>query len=141
MPSERLEKLADTGLIKREAFSRVDFDGLLVSGKRRLADARNKSLSLESRFDLAYNASHALGLAALRWHGYRADKRFIVFQCLTQTLDVPAADWRVLQQAHDKRNTAEYDGTLDVSEALLASMIRVTEDIGRRCEALELPPP
>jgi hypothetical protein len=40
--------------------------GLLRSGRARLADARNASLSLESRFDLAYNAAHALCLAALR---------------------------------------------------------------------------
>ncbi len=34
-------------------------------------DAVNGSLLLESRFDLSYNAAHALGLAALRWSGYR----------------------------------------------------------------------
>ena len=33
----------------------------------------NMFRSLEGRFDLANNASHSLALAALRWHGYRAD--------------------------------------------------------------------
>ena len=42
--------------------------------------------SLESRFDLAYGAAHALCLAALRHHGYRASKRYIVFQILPDTL-------------------------------------------------------
>jgi hypothetical protein len=37
----------------------------------RLTDSAKNSNSLESRFDLAYNAAHALCLAALRWHGYR----------------------------------------------------------------------
>jgi len=33
-----------------------------------LTDSVKNSNSLESRFDLAYNAAHALCLAALRWH-------------------------------------------------------------------------
>ena len=49
--------------------------GLVRSGKARLADAGNAALSLESRFDLAYNAAHALCLAALRQRGYRARAR------------------------------------------------------------------
>lgn len=50
------------------------FEGLVRSGHARLRDALNESLSIESRFDLAYNAAHAFRLAALRWHGYRASK-------------------------------------------------------------------
>jgi hypothetical protein len=60
----------------------VEIDGLIRSGETRLRDAEIASLSLESRFDLAYNAAHALSLAALRCHGYRADKRYVVFQAL-----------------------------------------------------------
>ena len=39
-----------------------EFAGLLRSGQSRLKDAGNKSLSLESRFDLGYNAAHAPAL-------------------------------------------------------------------------------
>lgn len=56
----------------------AEFAGLKRSGLARLQDASNTSLSLEGRFDLAYNAAHALSLAALRWHGYRAGNRYIV---------------------------------------------------------------
>ena len=45
--------------------------GLKRGGLARLKDAGNSSNSTEGRFDLAYNAAHALCLAALRWHGYR----------------------------------------------------------------------
>ena len=48
---------------------------LLRSGDARLNDAANPSLSLESRFDLTYNAAHALALAALRRLGYRSWSR------------------------------------------------------------------
>lgn len=51
-----------------------------------MTDARKSSNSIESRFDLAYNAAHALCLAALRRSGYRAENRYIVFQVLPDTL-------------------------------------------------------
>jgi hypothetical protein len=69
------------------------------------------TILVESRFDLAYNAAHAFSLAALRWHGYRPDKkRYIVFQALAHTLSLPAAQWRVLDDAHRRRNEVEYEG-------------------------------
>ena len=86
MTSSNLENLARIGKLKKERVSQAEFDGLLKSGRARLADARTPSLSLQSRFDLAYNASHALALAALRWHGYRSENRYLVFQCLQTDL-------------------------------------------------------
>ena len=68
------------------------------------------SLSLVSRFDLAYSASHAFALAALRWHGYRSEMRYIVFQSLEHTSVVPRDIWRVLDKSHGARNAAEYGG-------------------------------
>jgi len=62
-----------------------EFAGLHRMGLARLKDAQRSGLALESQFDLAYNAAHALCLAALRWHGYRSGNRFIVFQLLPHT--------------------------------------------------------
>ena len=88
---------------------------LIHSGTVRLADAGNDKLSFESRFDLAYNAAHALALAALRFHGYRSEHRYLVFQSLEHTLKLPPEPWRVLDQAPGKRNQAEYpEGLVDV---------------------------
>jgi hypothetical protein len=61
-----LENLVKIGKLKAELFSETEFKGLVSSASKRLADARNEALSAESRFDLAYNASHAFALAALR---------------------------------------------------------------------------
>jgi hypothetical protein len=69
MTSQNLENLVKIGKLKKEPASQKEFDGLVNSGRTRLADARKSSLDIESRFDLAYNASHALALAALRWYG------------------------------------------------------------------------
>ncbi len=82
-----LEKLAaHSGPLSPEPPDKKETAGLLRSGLARLADAHNEALSLESRFDLAYNAAHAMSLAALRRAGFRARHRYIVFQVLPHTL-------------------------------------------------------
>jgi hypothetical protein len=87
-----------------------EFTGLKRSGLARLNDAANASLSLEGRFDLAYNAAHALCLAALRVKGYRPANRYIVFQVLPHTLNLGPEVWRVLAKCHEVRNLGEYEG-------------------------------
>ncbi len=82
MTSPQFDNLVNIGQLKTEPGDQAEFDGLVNSGRLRLKDAHLDTLSLESRFDLAYNAAHALALAALRWQGYRSDNRYIVFQCL-----------------------------------------------------------
>jgi len=83
-----LENLCGPGNpLHREAPDTKEIAGLEQSSLVRLADAQNRALSEESRFDLAYNAAHALGLA-LRRRGYRATNRYIVFQVLPHTLGV-----------------------------------------------------
>jgi len=127
MDSSNLANLAKIGKLKAERGHQKEFDGLVRSGRVRLEDARKESLSIESRFDLAYNASHALALAALRWHGYRSDNRYIVFQCLPHTLGIGPEIWRVLALCHDRRNRAEYEGALEVDEQREADLVRAGE--------------
>lgn len=136
---EKLENLARIGQLKAQPPTREEFIGLLSSGKSRLQDARREDLSLESRFDLAYNAAHALSLAALRWHGFRSESRYQVFQCLQHTVNLNATQWRVLDQAHRKRNLAEYEGHLDVDQSLVEATIRVATEVQARVEDLESP--
>ena len=106
------------------------------SGKARLIDARNASLSIESRFDLAYNAAHALSLAALRWQGYRSENRYLVFQTLEHTLNIAPQVWRVLALCHDRRNLAEYEGHLEVDDQLISDLIKATELLFEKVSAL-----
>ena len=59
------ESLSGPGkALRAEPPDKREFEGLIRSGHARLNDALNTSLSIESRFDLAYNAAHALCLAA-----------------------------------------------------------------------------
>lgn len=123
MTSPNLENLVKSGQLKREEGDQREFDGLVRSARARLIDARKHALSIESRFDLAYNSAHALSLAALRWHGYRSDNRYLVFQCLPHTLGLGPEVWRVLALCHQRRNRGEYEGFLEVDEQLVNDLI------------------
>ena len=73
MTSVELDNLVRIGRLKREPAAATEIKGLIRSGELRLADAAKVSLSLESRFDLAYNAAHALGArgATAPWLSFR----------------------------------------------------------------------
>jgi hypothetical protein len=132
----KLDNLVRIQQLKAEPPTPSEIEGLVRSGIARLKDAATRSLSLDSRFDLAYNAAHALSLAALRWHGYRSEHRYLVFQCLEHTLNLPNEQWRVLDHAHRKRNIAEYEGFLEVDGALVEALVRVARDVESRLAAL-----
>ncbi len=59
-----------------------------------------------------------------------------MFQCLAHTVGLPAAQWRVLDEAHKKRNLAEYEGTADIDLALVVAVIRVAREVEARVLAL-----
>ena len=119
-----LENLSGPGQpLRKEAPDVKEFAALIQSGLKRLVDADNKTNSLESRFDLAYNAAHALCLAALRHSGYRPANRYIVFQALPHTLGLGPEVWRVLARCHEIRNRGEYEGDLYADERLQADLI------------------
>jgi len=67
MTHPQLDNLVRIGQLKGGPAADSELKGLLQSGLHRLDDAQRTDLSLESRFDLAYNATHALALAALRY--------------------------------------------------------------------------
>jgi hypothetical protein len=132
-----LERLAGPGKsLVAEPPDAKEFKGLKRSGIARLKDAANKSNSLEGRFDLVYNAAHALCLAALRHHGFRASNRYIVFQVLPHTLGLGPEVWRVLAKGHDVRNLGEYEGDLNVDERLAADLITACRAVVAKLEAL-----
>lgn len=122
-----LDNLVRIGQLKAETPNKEEAKRMLAMARTRLADARLASLSLEGRFTSAYNAAHSAALSALRWHGYRSENRYTVFQCLSHTVNWPAPRWRVLDAAHQKRNLAEYEGFLEIEASTIAEMCDLTE--------------
>jgi hypothetical protein len=124
--SSALENLCGPGKpLKPEPPDEAEIAGLLRSAQARLKDAARMDLALDSRFDLAYGAAHALCVAALRRCGYRASQRYIVFQLLPHTLGLGPEVWRVLSRCHDLRNLAEYEGEWQVTEELLQELLAI----------------
>lgn len=129
MTSAELDRLAAAGVLQKEPPARAEIEGLIASAKARLRDAHKPDLSPESRFDLTYNAAHALALAALRWHGYRAQKRYIVFQALGTTLGIDTVTRRLLDRCHRARNETEYQGAPPVTEKLVHELVEAASRV------------
>ena len=79
MTRKELDNLVQIGELKQTSMTKLNISTLIQSGLARLEDAKNSKLGIESRFDLVYNAAHALSLSALWINGYSTDKRYIVF--------------------------------------------------------------
>ncbi len=126
---DALDNLVKIKKLKLEAPDAREFTGMLSAGERKLSDAQIAGLSDDSQFALAYGAAHAFSLAALRWHGYRSDSRYLVFQFLQRTVGMSRAKWRVLDKCHNARNLAEYEGHMEVNPQLLKELIAITKEL------------
>ena len=136
MTLDKLDNLARVKQLKIEPPDQTEFIGLVESAKTRLHDAQIEGLSDNGRFSLAYGAAHGFALAALRWHGYRSTNRYLVFQCLEQTLGLETAKWRILDKCHKLRNIAEYEGLLEITPQLLDELINVSVELCSLVEKL-----
>lgn len=133
---ESLQNLLKIGQLKAEPPGQDEFNGLVTAAANRLGDAENPALSPDSRFSLSYEAAHGLALAALRWHGYRSENRYMVFQALPHTLSFSTARWRFLDNCHHKRNAVLYDGDLIDDEPLIKELIIVAKELLSAVSAL-----
>jgi hypothetical protein len=52
-----------------------------------------------------------------------------VFQCRVHALDVGKAPVRLFALCHERRNMAEYEGYMDVDEALLVDLLAATDSL------------
>ncbi|SEQ84029.1 hypothetical protein SAMN03159444_02597 [Pseudomonas sp. NFACC02] len=129
--NDNLDNLVRSGGLKLEPYDSKECAGLIRSAADRLKDAHNSTLSYASRFDLGYNAAHALALAAMRLMGYRSDRRYLVFQCLPHTIALDKVQVRLFGLCHERRNLAEYEGYMDIDEPLLKELLASTESLHR----------
>jgi len=129
MTLEKLDNLVKINKLKLEPPDQKEFDGMVASAKRGLQDAKVEGLSEEGKFSMLYGAAHSISLAAMRWHGYRSDNRYLVFQCLQHTIDLNTVKWRVLDQCHKTRNLAEYEGRIELAPQLLKELLEITEEL------------
>jgi hypothetical protein len=133
---DALDNLVKINKLHKEPYDQTEFNGMIRSANIKLQDANLEGLSKESQFLLTYGAAHGLALAALRWHGYRSDNRYLVFQCLQHIVGFSNAQWRVLDQCHKKRNLAEYEGHSEINDALISELLNLTSLLSEKIDKL-----
>ncbi len=134
MTLENLEQIALLLPLKR---SEVEFTQLVEKARMLQIDSKRCELSIQSRFHLAYEASFALALAALRWHGYRpSNKRYVVFQALSHTIEL-GSEVALLSKAHSMRNEIEYDAEPFDDIKFLEELIDINEILLDRVPLLQ----
>jgi len=125
----KLANLTRAGQLAAEPTSADEIARLLKGADDQLRDSGVKSLSAAGRFMLAYNATHALALAALRAEGYRPSAsqghRKLIFQVLEATAGAPRELWVALDRYHDRRNAAEYQGASAATQAEAKDLVEL----------------
>jgi hypothetical protein len=147
-----LDNLVGRGLEKAQA-DREELTRYLGRIRRKLADSRQRSISLDSRFDVVFEALLQIALAALRANGYRttsgAGHQQLAIQALPKTIGVPAGAVRTLDEFRKRRSAglylAEFEPSAAEVEALVAAADRLQKTLlawlkAHRPELLEKPP-
>lgn len=121
-----LENLIGKGL-QREPASQVEIARFCVKIDTKLTDAQNMTLSLDTRFDVAYEALLQIGFAALRANGYRPDSRgghhVLALQTLATSIGYPQERIRLLDEYRRQRGLGLYDGSFEPSAVEVAALI------------------
>ncbi len=127
-----LENLIGKGL-QQEPASPEELRRFLNKIAIKLADAQSETLSLDSRFDLAYEALLQIGLAALRANGFRPDSRgghhLLALQTLNTTIGYPREKLRLLDEFRRQRATGLYDGSFDPTKAEVQAILQTVIEL------------
>lgn len=131
-----LENLIGKGL-ESEPAEAEEIQRLLKKIDTRLTDANHAGISLESRFDLAYEALLQLAVTALRANHLRVTSRgghhALAMQTLDSSIGYPKEKLRLLDRFRQMRSTGLYDGTFEPSgsevEALIAEATQLRDHL------------
>ena len=132
-----LENLIGKGL-QREPASAVEIRRFLDKIATKLNDAQNQQISLDTRFDTAYEALLQIGLVALRANGLRPDSRgghhLLALQTLNKSIGYPQDRLRLLDEFRRQRAAGLYDGSFAPSEAEVEAILDTVADLKQHLE-------
>jgi hypothetical protein len=108
---------------------------LLALADRDLRDARSTELSVDWRFNIAYNAALQLAGTALAASGYRVVRsgphHHRTIQSLAHTIGVDDNTVRLLDRFRKKRNVAEYDAVGTISDQEATEILALAQSLRR----------
>lgn len=128
-----LDEWERSGWLRNYETSAKEISNLLSLVERDFKDALQEEISLDWRFNIAYNAALQLATLILYASGYRAgrgeSKHYRVIQAISLIMGNqlnPIRDY--LDSCRRKRNISEYDAVGTVSEKEFNDLIRTARD-------------
>jgi len=125
-----LENLLKIGQLERHETDAVQLGRLLESSVRCLDDARQESITAETRLEAGYRAIMQLSMLALWANGFRpttgAGHHMTMIQSLVHSVGLDTDRVRVLDTFRVKRNTINYTGE-DMDIASVEACIKAGE--------------
>ena len=124
------------GFLKRERTSAREIGDLLMLVERDVAECRKEELTLDWRFNIAYNAALQLCKIVLRSSGFRTRSRspahMVTIACLPDLLDERQKERaEYLDQCRSKRNATEYDAAGRITEEEVAELVEEVLELQR----------
>ena len=121
-----LDNMVGRGLERADS-DRGEIGRYLTKIRRKLADSRKDSISLDSRFDIAFEALLQIALVSLRANGYRttsdAGHQQLAIQLLPKSIGIDPSELRALNEYRKKRSTGLYEADFDPSEDEVKAVI------------------
>ena len=127
-----LENWLNDGHLKSYKTSRKEIEQLFAVFERDMADAMVEALSVERKFESAYNAALVMARSALSASGYRTSgegNHYWTIQSLAFTLQMDANIINRFSKFRQKRNTSNYEMIGVVSEQEVTEMIALAEEL------------
>ena len=128
-----LQNLSIIGLLEEHKTSVAQVRRMLASAERSIADARQDSISPETRLDAAYRAITQLCMIALWANGYRPSRskpghHQTMIQSLVHSVELDRDQMLLLDAFRVKRNAIDYTGD-DVDEASVEECIGAADNL------------
>ncbi|MCH7822667.1 MAG: DNA-binding protein [Proteobacteria bacterium] len=128
-----LQNLLKIGQLVEHATDKKQVGKLLVAAARSLEDARQESISLETRLTAAYGAIMQFSMLALWVNNYRPSKSAAghhqtMIQSLVQTIELDRDQMLLLDTFRVKRNAIDYTGD-GVDAGSVSACLEATESL------------
>jgi hypothetical protein len=130
-----LENLLRIALLEEHVTNAAQLARLLDAAARSLEDARQNSITNETRLDAAYKSITQLCSAALWGNGYRTSKskpghHQTMIQSLVHSIEMDTDQVRLLDVFRVKRHAIDYSGE-DVDDSSVQECIAAAENLQR----------